>query len=203
MATLARPPVVQPTLRHPEHMKAGIFQPRNMLCGLVAATLAAPLKNQDALAWSQIQHPSRINGYLNPDTSKSRPKTLLSELTLPIGANRILQAPEPVRLIVNTGKGTFYPLLIVTPPFIPAPHLVPIRPQFNPVNTSAGMPKVLFADTRPTVNYNQTVPGYVYKVMDILQGSPTILTVLIPTVTPPTRLISMFGSRPVRKRGRR
>lgn len=177
MAILARGSLVQEGQPHPQNLRSAIFQPINLLVSTlgIATAIVLPLRNADALEWAQVQHPSHLSGYLNPDTSRGTPKTLLAELRPPSGNNGLLQSvstPAPVRSVVNTSQGTALVLTTLPSPIVPGPHLAPVRFWFQPANTSAGMAKVLYADaTPPNFNYQHTAPDRIRPVVDTSAGT--------------------------------
>lgn len=130
------------------------------------------------MEWTQIQHPSHLNGYLNPDTSRGTPKTLLTEVTLPTGHALFLPAPDLRRSVVDTTQDTSAPLLSVPRPFIPAPFFHPVRFWFQPNDTSAGTPKGLLPESLPAGRaFFVPVPDQNRTVIDTSCGTAVVAQV--------------------------
>lgn len=193
MATLVRSPVIQKAHQHPKNLLPALFQPVNLLVSTlgIATAIALPLRNADAMAWTQVQHPSHVSGYLNPDTSKGSLKTLIAETRIPNGISvRGISTPEPARSVVDTSRSSQRVLFAVPSPVVPPPHLAPVRFWFQPADSTADVPKVLLPELSLPIGGNRrlSTPPHISTVVDTSKGSASVLFTIPSPFVPPLHL---------------
>lgn len=133
------------------------------------------------------------------DTSKGIAKTLQTETTLPIGKSDVVMAPSYIRNVTDTSKGfVFAP----PSPFIPGPHLVPVKFWFQPEDTTEGMAKTLTNDATPPLtrnNFSVSLVDSPRVIYNFIYNNFEVLTFVAPPAT--TSFTSgMLAARHVRRR---
>jgi hypothetical protein len=120
------------------------------------------------------------------DTSQSTPKPLYGDAFTLLISSYSFSARDRIYQPIDTSRGSPLALLAQAAPFIPAPHLAPIRVLWQPADTSASTPKALTTEAvAPFFNLPPFQIARPASVSDTSFGTPeTLRAAQLPFIPP-------------------